>query len=774
MRVSSDITKPENVSDADAFQSFTISQLFPSTIATMENGGAGIHSPYSTLVALLKGNAQLMPDELEISEGQVILIPSTYPCDVLPVGRSQIELAAIDFCFKSHGMDISTALPKHPIVIVDNPADLLSRDICTICNSDDVSSSISRTTEQLASGFRIANTLSLVLGWNTDPKLSPPEDSELQTLKTFLENNCHLPLTIDDIAAECNLSRRKAFKVASRHPDRTPMRILKQVRLERSLEHLRKEDSSIGRIATAVGFGDARNYAREFKKRFGLSPLQYRQQSQMNQHTRKLVDKAEVNMRTNISRRASELYLQAIDSAPPNTDLNELHYKAGQALVLAGEGAKAKEAWANVTTLYYRLLIDMEECEHTSKSTDCDRIIEKLKRVYDHGNRKLRFKVASKLSEWMLQCASTGKQRATKQYSIVAKELANEHHELRPNLARALYSTGQFEDIERCCPKQSIQISAALRETGRFHEHLERFPEMRLQNALIHLRMGNTETVLSDYEDQPEICVRALVYADRSEEALTRYPQCNAEALMALGRYEEILEQHPDDLEMCVYALANLGRESEALTKAMSSADLTSRLLLYLGRSHDITASPARDFTVQNVRAATILQGLHVLEKGDLRYGLEILDSVQSLADLDFRVGHDFYEGDLIIPLIRHLLPDVAKDLPQSRWPSLTVHLRKIVDRWRKCYAQRLWYDARFILGEIDESDYHSQPYRLHSELRLSLAKGITAELNDKQAEAATCYQRYLRKLSPLTANYNGGADPVIKAFIRWRLNVLA
>ena len=196
-----------------------------------------------------------------------------------------------------------------------------------------------------------------------------------------------------------------AFTISSRHRHRTPMRILKQIRLERSLDSLRREDSSVGKVASAVGFGDARNFGREFKKSYGLTPLQYKQQSQLNLQTETLVNKADGNMNANVFRRASILYLQAIEDAPVNMDLNELYYKAGLALTRAGDGRKAGEIWSNVTALYYRLRIDLEKCEHYSKSANYERVVDKLRRVYEYGDHKLRKEAVSQLSKWMIQCA---------------------------------------------------------------------------------------------------------------------------------------------------------------------------------------------------------------------------------------------------------------------------------------------------------------------------------------------------------------------------------
>ena len=754
-------TRPVDFSDTEDFQSFTISQLFPANIAMAEDGLASLNSPFAVLVALLSDTARLMPKDLTIRKGEVALIPPGYHCTFTAAGSSQLELAAVDFSFKSKGMDITAALPEEPGIISGKHGDQLAADVCAICNLADGHAELPRTISLLKAGYSIADALSQVLGWDSIPERFYSEDSEMQTLTSYLNSNYHLPLAVENIAAACNVSRRKLFKIAARHRSGTPMRLLKQIRLENSLVHLRNNELSISEIADKVGFLDARNFSREFKKQFNQSPQQYRQQSSLNVNTENLASKAELNLRMNLAKRASVLYRQAIESAPQSTDSNKLYYQSGLALNRAGDDEGAREAWRKVTTLHYRLLIGLEECVNLNKRTNCHEVVERLRRAYDYGNKELRSRVIDQLGDYMMQCVSSGTQVAAKHYTSLACELAPHNQILQPKLARALYITGQFEEIERWCTEQTFYFAGALRAMGKYQEHLQKFPELRQQNALIYLRMGEPEMVLENYRDFPETCVSALIESHRLAEAVSQFPGHNARALLALGRNEDLLKEYPEDIQMCAFAHANLGRQDEALAIAEEHSEIIARLLLHMERPHEITI----------IRAAKVLQAIHSLENGDHLYALKVLESVLPVTDPDHRIEHEFYHSDIIIPLIMFLHQDLAAEIPNSRWPSWPKHFSQIVQDYRYCYAQCMWYDARFILGDADENDYRAQPCRRDAENRLSLIKAVKADLQNDQSTASSCYQNFMDTLPPLIRTFStSGMGPVLKAFVRWRL----
>ena len=83
-------------------------------------------------------------------------------------------------------------------------------------------------------------------------------------------------LTLSDIAAAGAVSKRTCGMLFSRYIHKTPLEFLTDYRLRRSTELLEREDASILDIALTVGFSGASYYAETFRKRYGMTPSEYR------------------------------------------------------------------------------------------------------------------------------------------------------------------------------------------------------------------------------------------------------------------------------------------------------------------------------------------------------------------------------------------------------------------------------------------------------------------------------------------------------------------
>jgi AraC-like DNA-binding protein len=72
-----------------------------------------------------------------------------------------------------------------------------------------------------------------------------------------------------------------SFKVAFReYFNSTPAAWLRQRRLDLSVHKLTSSDLPVGEVAFECGFEDPSHFIRVFKKKFGMTPLQYRVESQ--------------------------------------------------------------------------------------------------------------------------------------------------------------------------------------------------------------------------------------------------------------------------------------------------------------------------------------------------------------------------------------------------------------------------------------------------------------------------------------------------------------
>ena len=84
------------------------------------------------------------------------------------------------------------------------------------------------------------------------------------------------PLTVESLASIAGMSRSSFAAQFTHCFDRTPMSLLRSVRLSRARELLATSNSSIERIASYVGFSSRSNFSRAFCQAYGVDPSTFR------------------------------------------------------------------------------------------------------------------------------------------------------------------------------------------------------------------------------------------------------------------------------------------------------------------------------------------------------------------------------------------------------------------------------------------------------------------------------------------------------------------
>jgi signal transduction histidine kinase/ligand-binding sensor domain-containing protein/DNA-binding response OmpR family regulator len=98
----------------------------------------------------------------------------------------------------------------------------------------------------------------------------------LNKIRQIIEENLdNSDFNIDAIASSLNLSRSAFFKKLKSITGLAPVDLVKDIRLNKAVELMRKTDMSISEIAFAVGFKDAGYFGKCFKKKYQLSPRDY-------------------------------------------------------------------------------------------------------------------------------------------------------------------------------------------------------------------------------------------------------------------------------------------------------------------------------------------------------------------------------------------------------------------------------------------------------------------------------------------------------------------
>jgi AraC family L-rhamnose operon regulatory protein RhaS len=79
--------------------------------------------------------------------------------------------------------------------------------------------------------------------------------------------------TLDDMAAECGLSRTRFAHYCALITNQTPIRFLRQLRLKHAASLIGREPHrSLTDIALSCGFGSSQYFSNAYKREFGVSP----------------------------------------------------------------------------------------------------------------------------------------------------------------------------------------------------------------------------------------------------------------------------------------------------------------------------------------------------------------------------------------------------------------------------------------------------------------------------------------------------------------------
>jgi AraC family L-rhamnose operon transcriptional activator RhaR/AraC family L-rhamnose operon regulatory protein RhaS len=99
-----------------------------------------------------------------------------------------------------------------------------------------------------------------------------------QTL-SYIENHYAEPVTLGQLAKSAGMSLSTLQRVFRRSFKTSPMDYLIGIRVQKSLELLAAGELNVTEAAFRVGFTDSHYFARQFRKRMGLSPRDFRRQA---------------------------------------------------------------------------------------------------------------------------------------------------------------------------------------------------------------------------------------------------------------------------------------------------------------------------------------------------------------------------------------------------------------------------------------------------------------------------------------------------------------
>ena len=111
------------------------------------------------------------------------------------------------------------------------------------------------------------------------PQRSNADTERIKAMMDYIQANCAERLTLDDIAAAANISRRECTRCFRRCIDSTPNEYLTACRLRMAAEQLIRTGKSVMEISEECGFSSASYFGKVFREATGLTPREYRSQN---------------------------------------------------------------------------------------------------------------------------------------------------------------------------------------------------------------------------------------------------------------------------------------------------------------------------------------------------------------------------------------------------------------------------------------------------------------------------------------------------------------
>lgn len=98
----------------------------------------------------------------------------------------------------------------------------------------------------------------------------------LQKMISFIHENYHRKITLDEICAEVSVSKSEALRCFHAGIQMTPIKYLNEYRLKRAARELANTLDTVSRVAEKTGFESSGYFCRVFRGRYGMSPNEFR------------------------------------------------------------------------------------------------------------------------------------------------------------------------------------------------------------------------------------------------------------------------------------------------------------------------------------------------------------------------------------------------------------------------------------------------------------------------------------------------------------------
>jgi two-component system, response regulator YesN len=104
-------------------------------------------------------------------------------------------------------------------------------------------------------------------------------DPRVRAAVDFIDANLHRTITLSEIAKAINVSVEHLSRVFKIDTGFSPIDYLIRLRLEKAHQLLKTRFLSVKEVMAAVGYNSKGHFAKHFKRRFGITPSEYRKRA---------------------------------------------------------------------------------------------------------------------------------------------------------------------------------------------------------------------------------------------------------------------------------------------------------------------------------------------------------------------------------------------------------------------------------------------------------------------------------------------------------------
>lgn len=557
-------------------------------------------------------------------------------------------------------------------------------------------------------------------------------DSRVMKLKQFLSRNLDKRIYTSDMARHLFMSRSAFNRLITPMLGMPPAHYLRQLRLSRSLELLSHAHDSIETIAERTGFNSRYHFSNAFKRQYRITPGKYRKIQSKN--TNRDLQDAQRLLRSMQYAEALVAYDRALQHVSSNLEADRIRHQKTQCLFGLGRFEEASQILKSLMTGPCAFEAGVQLCKNYFSAGDYDSALETFRYLYSDANA---IQHEDLIHIWDIQVSQLTELRRpqplNRYLEIRRKHFSNDFTSMHVTW-EALIQTGQYDRVTAECAALTVELVICSRYTGKYAEALQRYGEQVSgeQRARTMIQLGMYEEVLGMPDISPSLHVNALVLLGRAEEAIERYPDHCAEALLACRQYERIIDAEAGVMSLS-YAYYASGRGNELRTLWRDGTWLWLFAQFYVDPAA-ILASKAPD-RPQFVPAAHLLLSLAALSENDRNTAQRHLDQLLPVYDPDIWISDYDATIFLIAPLVHGMTGDME---------GMNAEYESIIDRRRFMDAQRLWHDVALLTNTIDTEAYKQQPTKPGLENRLAFVQAVKSDLEDSPAEASDRYKAYL------------------------------